>query len=48
VSGVVITAPSPAPASLPRTGFDPGILLMLGGGLVVAGVLMMRYADDRS
>ena len=42
-------APTDA-ASLPRTGsrgVDPGILLVLGGGLAVSGVLIVRYAADR-
>jgi LPXTG-motif cell wall-anchored protein len=34
------------PRTLPRTGFDPGVLLMLGGMLVISGVLMLRYSDD--
>jgi hypothetical protein len=29
--------------TLARTGADPGLLLLLGGGLVVTGVLVMRY-----
>ena len=29
--------------TLARTGADPGIFLLLGGGLVVAGVLVLRY-----
>jgi LPXTG-motif cell wall-anchored protein len=40
VSGVVI------PRTLPRTGIDPGFLLMLGGMFLVSGVLLLRYADD--
>ena len=35
---------------LPRTGtrgIDPGILLVLGGGLAVSGVLIVRYAADK-
>jgi LPXTG-motif cell wall-anchored protein len=42
VAGVVIAR------QLPRTGFDPGLLLMLGGAFVVAGVLLLRYSDDRN
>ena len=33
--------------TLPRTGFDPGLLLMIGGMFVISGVLMLRYSDDR-
>lgn len=36
--------------ALPRTGpgdLDPGILLVLGGGLAVSGVLIVRYAADK-
>lgn len=46
-------APAAAPtgqAALPRTGpggIDPGILLVLGGGLAVSGVLIVRYAADK-
>lgn len=44
-------APAPEPsAALPRTGpggIDPGILLVLGGGLAVSGVLIVRYAADK-
>jgi hypothetical protein len=40
VSGIQI------PRALPRTGIDPGFLLMLGGMLLVSGVLLLRYADD--
>jgi len=29
--------------TLARTGADPGLLLLLGGGLVVTGVLVLRY-----
>jgi hypothetical protein len=44
---------APAPVQqqeLPRTGtrgIDPGILLVLGGGLAVSGVLIVRYAADK-
>jgi hypothetical protein len=39
-----------AQAALPRTGpggIDPGLLLVLGGGLAVSGVLIVRYAADK-
>jgi hypothetical protein len=35
------------PAALPRTGIDPGLLLMLGGMLVITGVLIMRYSYEQ-
>ena len=44
-------APTPVQQQeLPRTGpgsLDPGILLVLGGGLAVSGVLIVRYAQDK-
>ncbi len=56
VGGIVITNSSPSSSAsvqgvvlnraLPRTGFDPSLLLVLGGLLTVAGVLMLRYSDD--
>ena len=33
---------------LPRTGIDPGLLLMLGGVMFLSGVMTLRYADDRA
>jgi LPXTG-motif cell wall-anchored protein len=42
VAGVVVTR------QLPRTGIDPGLLLMLGGMLMVSGVLMLRYSDSKA
>lgn len=44
VAGVVQAAPAAAVTALPRTGFDPGLLLMLGGTLVVSGILLLRYS----
>ena len=31
---------------LARTGIDPGLLLLLGGSLVLAGVLVLRYRPE--
>jgi len=45
VAGVQQTAAA-APATLPRTGVDPGLLLMLGGVLVMSGVLVLRYTAE--
>jgi LPXTG-motif cell wall-anchored protein len=42
--------PTVGGTTLPRTGpaIDPGLLLMLGGALVIAGVLMVRYAPQEA
>jgi hypothetical protein len=34
--------------TLARTGADPGMLLLLGGGLVVTGVLVLRYRPSEA
>lgn len=47
---VAVPQPQPQQQELPRTGaggLDPGILLVLGGGLAVSGVLIVRYAADK-
>jgi LPXTG-motif cell wall-anchored protein len=41
VGGVVVVAASDG--QLPRTGTQSGTLLMVGGMLVVAGLLLVRY-----
>jgi acetyl/propionyl-CoA carboxylase alpha subunit len=46
VGGVKVSRPGAQ--QLPRTGMDPGFMLMMGGALVVAGVLMLRYSDTAS
>ncbi len=51
VSGADLArGPAVGGTTLPRTGpaIDPGLLLMLGGALIVAGVLMVRYAPQEA
>jgi LPXTG-motif cell wall-anchored protein len=38
-----ISASSGIGGTLARTGADPGIFLLVGGGLIVAGILILRY-----